>query len=89
VEIGEAGTWVIKGLVVSPSWPSPPGGRPGICLPGRTAERGQRRPDRRKIASSIRAGDRADGPAGRVTKPASGIWLGRHGRQHVARNNYV
>jgi parallel beta-helix repeat protein len=24
-----------------------------------------------------------------VTKPASGIWLGRHGRAHVARNNYI
>jgi parallel beta-helix repeat protein len=24
-----------------------------------------------------------------VEKPASGIWLGRHGRHHVARNNYV
>ncbi len=24
-----------------------------------------------------------------VEKPASGIWLGRHGRRHVARNNYI
>ena len=24
-----------------------------------------------------------------VEKPASGIWLGRHGKEHVARNNYV
>jgi parallel beta-helix repeat protein len=24
-----------------------------------------------------------------VEKPASGIWLGRHGKAHIARNNYV
>src|SRR5450759_2127786 len=24
-----------------------------------------------------------------VAKPSSGIWLGRHGKAHVARNNYV
>ena len=91
VEIGEGRNWTVKGLLVSPSLAPAPLERPPKNLVS-LGERGGEASERLVVeacfifsaldTSAWSAQDWMD-------KPASGIWLGRHGRAHVARNNYV
>jgi len=91
IEIGEGRKWLLKGLTVSPSLAPTALARPPHDLV-MLGERGGE--DSSKLivedcfiysvldTSAWTAKDW-------VEKPASGIWLGRHGKGHVARNNYV
>jgi hypothetical protein len=91
VEIGEGRKWRVRGLTISPSLAPAPLARPPRHLV-MLGERGGEASAELVIedcfiytvadASAWTAKDW-------VTKAASGIWLGRHGRAHVARNNYV
>ncbi len=91
VEIGEGRRWRVRGLTVSPSLaPAPPAKPPGSLV--MLGERGGEESEELVVedcfiysvrdASSWTARDWVD-------KPSSGIWLGRHGKGHAARNNYV
>ncbi len=91
VEIGEGSRWVIKGLTVSPSLAP----RPLERVPRNLVTLGERGGQANAelvvedcfIYSVL---DTADWTGKDwVEKPPSGIWLGRHGKGHVARNNYV
>ena len=91
VEIGEGRNWIIKGLVVSPSLaPAPLDRNPRelVTLGERGGEESAGLVVEDCFVYSVLD---TRGWTGRewVEKPASGIWLGRHGRGHVARNNYV
>ena len=91
IEIGEGRKWVVKGLVVSPSLaPVPLPRRPGhlVSLGERGGEESAELVVEDCFLYSVL--DTA-GWTGKdwVEKPLSGIWLGRHGRGHVARNNYI
>ncbi|MBN2473392.1 MAG: right-handed parallel beta-helix repeat-containing protein [Pirellulales bacterium] len=91
IEIGEGRKWLLKGLTVSPSLAPSSLEHP----PGNLVKLGERGGDRSAelvvedcfvysvLDTSAWAGKDW------VQKPASGIWLGRHGTGHVARNNYV
>jgi parallel beta-helix repeat protein len=91
VEIGEGTRWRIKGLTVSPSLAP----EPLENVPRNLVTLGERGGDASSEliiedcfvytvldASQWTAKDW-------VEKPLSGIWLGRNGRRHVARNNYI
>ena len=91
VEIGEGRKWLIKGLTVSPSLSPVPIDKPpqNLVMLG---ERGGEESAELVIEDcfvysvlDVSAWTAKDW----VEKPASGIWLGRHGKAHVARNNYV
>jgi len=91
VEIGEGRKWLIKGLTISPSLaPSPLERRPRHLVV--LGERGgEDSADLVVEDCFIYSTLDTSGWTGKdwVEKPASGIWLGRHGKRHVARNNYV
>ena len=83
--------WRVKGLLVSPSLaPRPPGKEPRHLV--MLGEHGDEDSGWLEVedcfvfslpdASSWSAEDW-------VNRPASGIWLGRHGRAHAARNNFI
>ncbi|MCS7238541.1 MAG: right-handed parallel beta-helix repeat-containing protein [Thermoguttaceae bacterium] len=91
LEIGEGRRWVIRGLAVSPSLAPKPLER----IPSRLVMLGERGgPDSAELviedcfifteldSSGWSAEDW-------IRKARSGIWLGRNGRAHVARNNFV
>jgi len=91
IDIGGGSNWVVRGLAVSPSLsPMPLKPVPGSLVT--LGEHGEEDSSGLVVedcfvysvldASAWSARDW-------VAKPASGIWLGRHGRAHVARNNYV
>ncbi len=92
VEIGEGRKWRVKGLTVSRSLaPTPLGGRPTrnlVMLGERGGEQSAELVVENCYIYSVldtslwTAQDWID-------KPASGIWLGRHGKGHIARNNYL
>ncbi len=91
VEIGEGRRWLLRGLTISPSLaPSPPA-KPShsMVLLG---ERGGEGSAELVIEDCFLYGvlDASAWTAKDWTeKPPSGIWLGRHGKNHAARNNYV
>lgn len=91
VEIGEGRKWRVKGLTVSPSLAPAPLGR----VPRELVTLGERGGEESAelIVEDCFVYSTLDTAAwtGKdwVEKPASGVWLGRHGRAHVARNNYI
>jgi len=97
IEIGEGRKWLIQGLTVSPSLIPPTSSiastpsRPPHNLVS-LGERGGEESAELVIADCfIYSVLDTAAWTGRdwVEKPQSGIWLGRHGKGHVARNNYV
>ena len=91
IEIGEGRKWLVKGLTISPSLAP----RPLERLPHSLVTLGERggQQSAELVVEDCFVYSVLDTSAwtGKdwVTKPASGIWLGRHGKGHVARNNYV
>jgi len=91
IEIGEGRKWVVKGLIVSPSLaPVPVPRRPGhlVSLGERGGEESAELVVEDCFLYSVLDTAAWTGKDW-VEKPLSGIWLGRHGKGHVARNNYV
>ncbi len=91
VEIGEGSNWTIKGLTISPSLAPTPLERPPKSLVT-LGERGGEASSNLMVEACFiySALDTSAWTAKDwIEKPASGIFLGRHGRGHVARNNYV
>lgn len=91
VEIGEGRNWIVKGLTVSPSLAPVPLARPPrnlVTLGERGGEESAGLVVEDCFVYSVLD---TSGWSGKdwVEKPASGIWLGRHGTGHVARNNYI
>lgn len=91
VEIGGGRKWIVQGLTVSPSLAPTPLDRP----PRELVMLGERGGDESAdlvvedcFIYSVLDTSRWTGKDW-TEKPASGIWLGRHGRAHIARNNYV
>jgi hypothetical protein len=91
VEIGGGSRWRIKGLTISPSLAPAPLEKPPHSLV-MLGERGDDTCHELVVEDCFVYSvlDTASWTAKDwVTRPQSGIWLGRHGRGHVARNNYV
>ena len=91
VEIGEGRKWLIKGLTVSPSLaPSALSRSPRelVTLGERGGEESGELVVEDCFIYSV-LDTKAWSGKDWVQKPASGIWLGRHGKGHIARNNYV
>lgn len=92
IEIGEGRKWLVKGLTVSPSLaPAPLGKLPTghmVVLGERGGEQSAELVVEDCFIFSV-IDSTAWTAADWIEKPASGIWLGRHGRGHRARNNYV
>jgi parallel beta-helix repeat protein len=91
VEIGGGRKWLVRGLTVSPSLAPKPLEKPPHNLVT-LGERGKDDSSELVVEDCFVYSvlDTKDWTAKDwVEKPASGIWLGRHGKQHVARNNYV
>lgn len=91
VEIGEGSNWVLRRLMVSPSLAPSPLPR----VPRTLVSLGERRSDASEglviedcFIFSVRDTSKWSAEDW-VKKPQSGIWLGRHGKKHMARNNYV
>jgi hypothetical protein len=91
IEIGSGRKWRVKGLTVSPSLAPTPLGRPPHDLVMLGEQGGEDSADLVVEDCFIYSVLDATGWAAKdwVEKTASGIWLGRHGKAHVARNNYV
>jgi len=91
IEIGEGRNWRVRGLTVSPCLAPAPLGR----IPRNLVTLGERGSDasRDLVVEDCFVYSVLDtsGWSAKdwVEKPASGIWLGRHGTAHIARNNYV
>jgi hypothetical protein len=91
VEIGGGRKWIVKGLTVSPSLAPTPLDRPPRELV-MLGERGGDESAELVVEDCFIYSVLDTSPwTGKdwTEKPASGIWLGRHGTAHVARNNYV
>jgi len=91
LEIGEGSRWLLKGLTVSPSLAPTPLQRPPdhlVMLGERGGEESAELVVEDCFIYSVLDTAAWTGKEW-VEKPASGIWLGRHGKRHVARNNYV
>lgn len=91
IEIGEGRNWHVRGLTVSPSLAPAPLERIPRHLVMLGERGGEESSDLVVEDCFIYSVLDTSGWTGRdwVTKPANGIWLGRHGKGHVARNNYV
>lgn len=91
VEIGEGSRWRIRGLTVSPSLaPAPPERVPRNLVS--LGERGGEESHSLVVEDCFiyTSLDTAGWSAQDwIDKAASGIWLGRHGKGHAARNNFV
>jgi parallel beta-helix repeat protein len=91
VEIGEGRKWRLKGLTVSPSLaPAAIANAPrNLVMLGERGgeESGELVIEDCFVYSVLDTGEWS--AKDWIEKPASGIWLGRHGKGHVARNNYV
>ncbi len=91
VEIREGRRWTVRGLTISPSLaPASPGRIPhDVVILGEHG--GDESSDLVVEDCFIYGVLDASGWSAKdwVEKPPSGIWLGRNGRGHVARNNYV
>lgn len=91
IEIGQGRKWLVKGLTVSPSLAPGPLER----IPRHLVVLGERGGEDSAelvvedcfIYSVLDTSDWTGKDW--VEKPSSGIWLGRHGERHIARNNYV
>lgn len=91
VEIGEGTRWVIRGVMISPSLAPAPLER----VPRQLVSLGERGgPDSAELVvedcfifSELDSSQWT--AADWINKARNGIWLGRHGRAHVARNNFV
>jgi len=91
VEIGGGRRWRIRGLTVSPSLAPVPPARPPADLVV-LGERGEEDSAELVVEDCFVYGvlDASGwGAKDWVERPPGGIWLGRHGKGHVARNNYV
>jgi parallel beta-helix repeat protein len=91
VEIGEGRNWIVRGLTVSPSLAPSPLSRVPRELVMLGERGGEESADLVVEDCFVYSVLDTSGWTGRdwIEKPASGIWLGRHGRHHIARNNYV
>lgn len=91
VEIGGGRKWLVRGLTVSPSLAPKALDKPPHDLV-MLGERGKDDSSELVVEDcfiySVLDTKTWTGKDW-VQKPASGIWLGRHGKGHVARNNYV
>jgi hypothetical protein len=92
IEIGEGKNWIIKGLTISPSL-SP---RPLTNVPANLVtlcERGGTEQSTNLVVQDCFIFTERDSTKWSanewITKAKNGIWLGRHGSRHIARNNYV
>ncbi len=91
IEIGEGRNWRLKGLTVSPSLSPSPLAR----TPRSLVSLGERSSDASAelVIEDCFIYSVLDASAWTATdwveKPHSGIWLGRHGKAHGARNNYI
>lgn len=91
VRIGGGSRWRVKGLKISPSLSPTPVEKPPRNLV-ELGEQGEETSGELVVEDCfVYTVLDASGWSGRdwVNKALSGIWLGRHGRGHVARNNYV
>lgn len=91
IEIGEGRNWCLKGLTVSPSLAPSPSGAPPKSLVT-LGERGGETSANLVVEDCFvytTLDTSAWSARDWMEKTASGIWLGRHGRTHIARNNYV
>jgi hypothetical protein len=91
IEIGEGRRWRVRGLTVSPSLAPSPLARVPHDLVMLGEQGGEESADLVVEDCFIYSVLDTSTWTGKdwVEKPASGIWLGRHGRAHVARNNYI
>jgi parallel beta-helix repeat protein len=91
VEIGQGRKWRVRGLTVSPSLAPSSLERVPRDLVTLGERGGEESADLVVEDCFIYSVLDTTGWSGKdwVTKPHSGIWLGRHGKAHVARNNYV
>lgn len=91
IEIGEGRKWRLKGLTISPSLAPTPLDRTPHNLVTLGERGGEESAD--LVIEDCFIYSVLDTSAWTakdwVAKPSSGIWLGRHGKAHVARNNYV
>ena len=91
IEIGEGRKWLVKGLTVSPSLAPAPLDRPPhdlVMLGEHGGEDSAELMVEDCFIYTVFDSSRWTAEDW-VKKSASGIWLGRHGRGHVARNNFV
>lgn len=91
VEIGEGCNWTIQGLTVAPTLAPTPLERPPKNLVT-LGERGGEASSNLVVEACFiysTLDTAAWSAKDWMEKPACGIWLGRHGRAHIARNNYV
>lgn len=91
VEIGGGRNWIIRGLTVSPSLAPTPLSRVPRQLVSLGEHGGEDSADLIVEDCFIYSVLDTTGwtASDWMEKPANGIWLGRDGRRHVARNNYV
>ena len=91
IEIGEGCNWIVKGLTVSPSLSPAPLDR----LPKNLVTLGEHGGEASSnlVVEACFVYSTLDTAAWSakdwMERPACGIWLGRHGKAHLARNNYV
>lgn len=91
VEISEGRNWIVRGLIVSPSLAPTPLAKVPHELVSLGEHGGEESADLVVEDCFVYSVLETTNWTGKdwVEKPASGIWLGRHGKHHVARNNYV
>jgi hypothetical protein len=91
IQIGEGTKWRVRGLTVSPSLAPAPLERVPHDLVMLGEGGGENSADLMVEDCFIYSVLETSGWTGPdwVKKPASGIWLGRHGKAHVARNNFI
>lgn len=91
VEIGEGSNWTISGLTVSPSLAPSPLERTSRYLVKLGEGGGEQSTNLVVENCFVYSVLDTAGWSGKdwVQKPANGIWLGRHGKRHIARNNYI
>lgn len=91
IEIADGRKWTVKGLTVSPSLAPTPIAKPPEQLVMLGERGGEQCADLVIEDCFVYSVLDTAGWSGKdwVEKPASGIWLGRNGKAHVARNNYV
>ena len=91
VEIGGGKNWIVRGLTVSPSLAPTPLTKSPRVLVSLGERGGEDSTDLVVEDCFVYSVLETTNWTGKdwVEKPASGIWLGRHGKHHLARNNYV
>ena len=91
IELGEGRKWRLRGLTVSPSLAPSPRERVPHDLVMLGEQGGEESAELVVEDCFIYTALDTSGWTAKdwMQKTASGIWLGRHGRAHVARNNYI